>query len=78
MVRQHGTFIPHILTYGTSKVFADKPKEPRFVPHYGPWKRGDLGHTGHNKTLGGHGGRSTEYDYVEEQEQDTVRYQKDV
>jgi len=78
VVRQHGTFIPNILTFGTTKSFPDKPKEARFVPNYGPWKRGDLQHTGHNKTLGGHGGRSTEYDYVEEQEQDNVRYQKDV
>jgi len=25
-----------------------------------------LSHTGYNKTFGGHGGRSTEYTYVEE------------
>ena len=48
------------------------------MPKYGVWKRGDLAHTGFNKTLGGHGGRSTEYNYAEEQEQDHVKYQKDV
>ena len=74
VVRQHGTFMPHILTFGTTKHFPEKAKEARFVPSYGPWKRGDLAHTGFNKTLGGHGGRSTEYDYVEEQEQDLVRF----
>jgi len=78
VVRQHGTFIPNIMTFGTTKSFPDKIKDPRFVPNYGPWKRGDLLHSGHNKTIGGHNGRSTEYDYVEEQEQDNVRYQKDV
>lgn len=68
MVRQHGTFYPNILTFGTTKAFEEKPKEQRFVPSYGAWKRGDLSHTGFNKTFGGHGGRSTEYDYVEQQE----------
>lgn len=78
VVRQHGTFIPNMLTFGTKQSFPEKTPEARFVPKYGTWKRGDLLHTGHNKTIGGHNGRSTEYDYVEEQEQDNVRYQKDV
>jgi len=78
VVRQHGTFYPSIMTFGTSKSFAEKPKDARFVENYGAWKRGDLQHTGFNKTFGGHAGRSTEYDYCEEQEQDNVRYQKDV
>lgn len=68
VVRQHGTFIPNMLTFGTTKSFPEKTPEPRFVPKYGTWKRGDLAHTGFNKTLGGHHGRSTEYNYVEEQE----------
>jgi len=78
VVRQHGTFYPNILTFGTTKQFPEKPAQGRFVPSYGAWKRGDAAHTGHNKTFGGHSGRSTEYNYVEEQEQDNVRYQKDV
>ena len=48
------------------------------MPKYGVYKAGDLSHTGHNKTFGGHNGRSTEYDYHEEQEQDPVKYQRDV
>jgi len=78
VVRQHGTFIPNILTFGTTKSFADKAPEAKFVPKYGVWNRGDLPHTGFNKTIGGHSGRSTEYQYVEEQEQDNVKYQKGV
>lgn len=78
VVRQHGTFIPNVLTFGTTKSFPEKNAEARFEPKYGVWKRGDLNHTGFNKTIGGFGGRSTEYNYVEEQEQDNVRYQKDV
>ena len=78
VVKQHGTFYPHKMTYGTSKQFAEKPKSPKFVPKYGVYKRGDLSHTGYNKTFGGHNGRSTEYDYHEEQEQDPVKYQRDV
>jgi hypothetical protein len=66
VVRQHGTFYPNVLTFGTSKTFANKASAERFVPHYGSFKRGDEPHTGFNKTLGGHNGRSTEYNYVEE------------
>ena len=62
VVRQHGTFYPNILTFGTTKSFPEKASPSRFVPAYGPWKRGDPAHVGHNKTLG----RSTEYNYVEE------------
>ena len=78
VVRQHGTFYPNMLTFGTSKDFPVKNLKKDDPPHYGAWKRGDLAHTGQNKTLGGHTGRSTEYQYLEEQEQDNVRYQKDV
>lgn len=77
VVRQHGTFYPNILTFGTTKDFPEKKADPRFVPKYGAWKRGDDPHTGHNKTFGGHGGRSTEYNYVEEQEQDTIRIKQE-
>ncbi len=66
MVRQHGTFIPNILTFGTTKSFPEKAADPKFVPKYGIWNRGDPAHTGFNKTIGGHSGRSTEYQYVEE------------
>jgi len=41
---------------------------------FGAFKIGDPAHTGFNKTFGGHHGRSTEYDYIEEKEQDNVRY----
>jgi len=30
VVRQHGTFYPNIMTFGTTKSFAEKPKEARF------------------------------------------------
>jgi hypothetical protein len=65
------------LTFGTTKSFPEKSRDGKFEPKYGVWKRGDEAHTGFNKTLGGHG-VSTEYNYAEEQEQDNVRYQKDV
>lgn len=66
VVVQHGTFYPNVLTFGTTKSFPDKTPDEKFVPNYGAWKRGDEPHTGFNKTLGGHHGRSTEYNYVEE------------
>jgi hypothetical protein len=53
------------LTFGTTKSFPEKSRDPKFEPKYGVWKRGDEAHTGFNKTLGGHG-VSTEYNYVEE------------
>ena len=37
-------------------------------------RKGEHAHTGYNKTFGGHHGRSTEYDYIEEKEQDNVKY----
>lgn len=40
-------------------------------------KIGDPAHTGFNKTFGG-GKKSTEYRYIEEREQDHVKYQKDI
>jgi hypothetical protein len=40
-VKQHGTFYPNVLTFGTTKAFADKKADPKFVPKYGDWKRGD-------------------------------------
>jgi hypothetical protein len=36
---------------------------------FGSFKRGDPAHIGHNKTFGGNG-RSTEYNYIEEREED--------
>lgn len=44
---------------------------------FGPFKHGDPLHTGHNKCIGGHG-RTTEDAYVEEVEEDPVKYQKNV
>ena len=44
-------------------------------PLFGPFKKGDPAHVGFNKTFGGNG-RSTEYSYVEEHEQDPVMYHK--
>lgn len=66
VVCQHGTFYPNILTFGTTKSFPEKANNSKLEPKYGIWKRGDSTHTGFNKTFGGHHGRSTEYDYVEE------------
>lgn len=72
VVKQHGTFIPHKMTYGTTKEFPEKPAASKFIPKYGPFKAGDLNHTGHNKTFGGvynktkgYGHNSTEYNYEE-------------
>jgi hypothetical protein len=78
VVRQHGTFYPNILTFGTTRTFPEKEPEGKFEAKFGIWKNADPAHTGFNKTLGGHHGRSTEYDYVEQQEQDHVVFQKDV
>ena len=66
-----------MLTFGTSQKFPAKSPLKSAPPHYGPFKHGDPAHIGHNKTIGGHG-RSTEYNYIEEQEQDNVKYQKNV
>lgn len=76
-VRQRGTFYPHEMTYGTSLKFPEKPKEVKLKAKYGPMKIGDAAHTGYNKTFGG-SNKSTEYRYVEEREQDPVKYQKDI
>ena len=72
-MRQRGTFLPEPLTYGTTIEFPEKPSPARFVPRYGAFKNGDIAHTGHNKTIGGHK-RSTEYDYHEEGEIDTIKH----
>ena len=61
------------MTYGSSLKFKEKPKESRLQPKYGPMKIGDPAHTGYNKTFGG-GEKSTEYQYLEERERDTVKY----
>lgn len=72
-VKQRDTFLPTPLTYGTTVQFQEKQSPPRFVESYGPWRRGDLAHTGINKTIGGHK-RSTEDKYLEEGEIDSVMY----
>lgn len=43
------------------------------MPKYGPFKKGDPLHTSYNKTFGG-GTKSTEYKYLEEMEEDLVKY----
>ena len=76
MVRQHGTFYPNMLTFGTTKDFPQKSPAKQAPPSYGPFKNGDPAHVGHNKTFGGRHsvGKSTEFNYMEEQEQDNVKY----
>ena len=58
-------------------VFPDKKREEKKQPLFGPFKQGDPLHTGFNKTIGGHG-RTSEDQYIEEMEQDTVQYRKNV
>ena len=76
-VKQRGTFYPERMTYGTSYNFPVKATPIKQKPAYGVFKPGDPAHTGYNKTFGG-GNKSSEYRYVEECEQDTVMYQRDV
>jgi hypothetical protein len=66
-----------MMTFGTTKQFPEKVVKPAQGPMYGTFKIGDPLHTGHNKTFGGHG-RSDEYNYLEEREEDLVKYQKNV
>ncbi len=77
VVRQHGTFYPNMMTFGTTREFKEKKASPAKAPLFGAFKAGDPAHVGHNKTFGGNG-RSTEYTYVEECEQDKVQFQKNV
>jgi len=76
-VRQRGCFYPSLSTYGCNIAFPDKAAKAKQQPLFGPFKNGDPLHTGHNKTIGGHG-RTTEDQYVEEREQDPVQYRKNV
>lgn len=73
VVRQHGTFYPNMLTFGTTKQFPEKRAPSQTQPLYGPFRKGDPAHVGYNKTFGGHG-KSSELDYVEQCEQDPVRF----
>lgn len=77
MVRQRGCFYPNFSTYGSSIAFPDKKLPAKQPPLFGPFKHGDPAHVGHNKTIGGHG-RSSEDQYMEEVEEDQVKYQKNV
>ena len=63
------------MTYGTSKLLPNKKLPVKKPALFGPFKRGDPAHVGHNKTFGGNG-RSTEYNYVEEREEDLLMYRK--
>lgn len=77
VVRQRGCFYPTFSTYGSSIAFPDKKISGKQPPLFGPFKHGDPAHVGHNKAIGGHG-RSSEDQYMEEVEEDTVKYQKNV
>jgi len=65
------------MTYGTSKKFQEKKLPIKKQPLFGPFKKGDPAHVGHNKTFGGHG-LSTEYNYIEECEEDPIMYRKNI
>ena len=41
VVRQHGTFYPNMITFGTNKTFAPKKLFEKSPPKYGPFKIGD-------------------------------------
>lgn len=60
VVRQHGTFQSPVQTFGSKVQHPDKLPVITQGPKYGAFKRGDLAHTGINKTIGG------EYKYIEE------------
>jgi hypothetical protein len=66
-----------MMTFGTTKDFAEKISTPVKAPMFGTFRVGDPAHVGHNKTFGGNG-RSTEYGYLEECEEDKVKFQKNV
>jgi hypothetical protein len=80
VVKQRGTIQSNRLTFGSAtkeRLSYYLPKSPEAQPKYGIWKNGDKPHTGFNKTIGGHG-RSTEFAYTEEMEEDAVKYQKNI
>ena len=66
-VKQRGTFFPNNKTYGTDRVFPEKPLRLTPPPLFGPFKDGDPLKTGYNKCIGGRNG-TTEERYIEEQE----------
>ena len=76
-MRQRGTFYPNFTTYGTNIAFPEKPREVKKEPLFGAFRKGDPLHTGHNKCLGGNG-RTTEDQYIEQMEEDPVKYRKNV
>ena len=76
-VRQRGCFYPSFSTYGCNIAFSEKKPAPKKEPLFGPFKNADPMHTGFNKTIGGHG-RTSEDQYLEEMEQDPVKYRKNV
>jgi hypothetical protein len=65
-----------MITFGTNKTFAPKKVFEKSPPKYGPFKIGDPLHQSYNKTFGH--GRTTEEVYVEEREEDNVKYQSNV
>lgn len=52
------------MTFGSRKKFPIKTESTRKPALFGPFRKGDPAHIGHNKTFGGNG-KSTEYNYVE-------------
>jgi hypothetical protein len=74
-VRQRGSFQPNFTTFGTNIAFPEKQKDLKKQPLFGPFKQGDPLHTGYNKCIGRRNG-TTEDAYVEEMEEDPVKYQR--
>ena len=67
-VKQRGTFYSERMTYGEDREFPNKPKNPKRPPSYGPFKIGDLAHTGYNKTIG------KNFPYLEDPENDPITF----
>ena len=67
-VRQRGTFYGTKQTFGTDRDFPDKDLGGKRQPLFGPFKNGDLAHTGYNKTI------SRDFKYVEQRDRDNVLF----
>jgi len=76
-VRQRGTFQASFTTYGTNIAFPEKSQSEKKQPLFGPFKNGDPLKTGYNKCIGARNGTSEEK-YMEEMEQDPVKFRKNV
>lgn len=76
-MRQRGTFQANFTTYGTNIAFPEKSQSAKKQPLFGAFKNGDPLKTGYNKCIGGRNG-TTEEAYMEEMEQDPVKFRKNV